>query len=289
MSKIWLVTGSARGLGRHVVETALAEGDRVVATARDPGRLADLEERHGGDLRTFALDVTDAAAAAAAVDFADTTFGRLDVLVNNAGFGNVAPFEQTTEEDFRAQIETNLYGVVNLTRAAIPVMRRQRAGCIVNVSSVGGRAATPGLSAYQTAKWAVGGFTEVLAQEVAPFGIKVIALEPGGMRTDWGFTARGNTPAILPDYQPSVGAVLDLLKGYAGNEIGDPRKVARLIADLATRDTLPNHLLLGSDALHVFHQAEAARRKAAEEWAAVSRSVDTEGVDISFLTGAATA
>ncbi len=283
MSKVWLITGSARGLGRSITEAALAAGDTVMATARDVDRLVDLEERYGDRIRVFALDVTDAAAARAAVAFAVSAFGRLDVLVNNAGFGHIVPFEQMDEPDFRAQIDTNLYGVINLTRAVLPVMRSQRSGHIINISSIGGRTGTPGLSAYQAAKWAVGGFTEVLAQELAPFGVKVISVEPGGMRTDWGATAGGNPPALLPDYEPSVGAVLGMLKAYAGNEIGDPKKVAGVVVDLAGRGVLPAHLILGSDALYVFGQAEAARQKAAAEWEPVSKSTDIEGVDLSFL------
>jgi len=285
MSKIWLITGAARGLGRSITEAALAAGNSVVATARDVGRLADLESRYPERLRSFALDVTDAAAAQASVDFALQAFGRLDVLVNNAGFGHISPLEQMEAADFRAQIDTNLYGVVNLTRAAIPAMRAQRAGHIINISSVGGRVGMPGLSAYQAAKWAVGGFTEALVQELAPFGVKIIAVEPGGMRTDWGYTAMADAPALLPDYEPSVGAVLGMLKAYAGTAIGDPRKVADVIVDLAGRDTLPAHLILGSDALHVFAQAEAARSKAAIEWTPVSISTDIEGVDLSILDG----
>jgi len=256
----------------------------LVATARDVDRLADLESRYPKQLRGFALDVTDATAAQAAVDFALETFGRLDVLVNNAGFGHISPFEQTEEADFRAQIDTNLYGVVNLTRAAIPAMRSQRSGHIINISSVGGRVGTAGLSAYQAAKWAVGGFTEVLALELAPFGVKIIAVEPGGMRTDWGATAMANAPALLPDYEPSVGAILGMIKTYAGNAIGDPKKVADVVVDLTTHDALPVHLILGSDALHVFGQAEAARQRAAKDWAPVSTSIDIEGVDLSFLS-----
>jgi NAD(P)-dependent dehydrogenase (short-subunit alcohol dehydrogenase family) len=285
MTKTWLITGSARGLGRNITEAALAAGNRVVATARDVGRLADLEQRYGDRIRVFALDVTDAAAAKAAVDFAVDAFGRIDVLVNNAGFGHIVPFEQTDEADFRAQIDTNLYGVINLIRAALPIMRSQRSGHIINISSVGGRTATPGLSAYQAAKWAVGGLTEVLAQELSPFGVKIISVEPGGMRTDWAAIAGAHAPALLPDYEPSVGAVLGMIRAYAGNEIGDPAKIADLIIDLAGRDTLPAHLILGSDALHVFNLAEAARQKAAAEWASVSRSTDIEGTDLSFLAG----
>ena len=279
MSKIWLITGSANGLGRTIAEAVLRHGDRLVATARNPQQLSALKEQYGDQVAITALDVTDAAAANAAVQFAVDTFGRLDVLVNNAGYGNVAPFEQTTPEAFKAQIDTNFYGVVNLARAALPVMRGQRSGHIINISSVGGRIGTPGLSAYQSAKWAVGGFTEVLAMEAAAFGVKVIAVEPGGMRTNWGQVARGSVPAIMPDYEPSVGAITNLLKAYVGKEFGNPGKVAQVILDLANRTDLPPHLLLGSDALHMYKQTEAARSKAAADWEAVSTSTDFDGSD----------
>ncbi len=283
MSKVWLITGSANGLGRTLAETVLAKGDRLVATARDPERMSDLKEQYGDQVRLAELDVTDADAAETVVQGALDAFGSLDVLINNAGYGNLVPFEQTAEEAFRAQIDTNFYGVVNLVRAALPVMRKQRSGHIINISSVGGRTGTPGLSAYQSAKWAVGGFTEVLAQEAAPFGVKVVAVEPGGMRTNWGHNARGNPPTLLPDYEPSVGAILKMLSGYAGSEFGDPRKVADVIIDLAGRDTVPVHLVLGSDALHVLGLADAARAKEAAEWAEVSASTDFDGSELSFF------
>lgn len=283
MTKTWLITGSARGLGRSITEAVLASGDTVVATARDPKRLADLHERYPDTLLPFALDVTDTDAAHAAASRTIDCFGRIDVLVNNAGFGHAAAFEQTGEADFRAQIETNFYGVVNLMRAVLPAMRSQRSGHIINISSVGGRTSTPGLSAYQAAKWAVGGLTEVLAKETAPFGIKIVAVEPGGMRTDWGEIARGQAPEVMPDYEPSVGAVLGLLKAYVGQEVGDPARIARIILDLAGRESLPPHLVLGSDALLVLAQAEAERQKQAAEWAAISASSDFEGTDIAAL------
>ena len=286
MTKTWLITGSANGLGRNITEAVLANGDRVVATARNPARLDDLAARYGEQIKIAALDVTDAAAAKAAVTLAVDSFGGLDVLVNNAGYGQPSPFEQTSEDEFKAQIDTNFYGVVNLTRAALPVMRAQRSGHIINISSIGGRVGTPGFSAYQAAKWAVGGFTEVLAKEAAPFGVKVVALEPGGMRTNWGHTAMDNPLDLLPDYQPSVGAVAGMLKGYAGSEFGDPEKIARVIWDLSRRDELPAHLILGSDALFVFGLEEAARNKAAAEWGPVSRSTDFDGSDLSVLSGA---
>jgi NAD(P)-dependent dehydrogenase (short-subunit alcohol dehydrogenase family) len=274
MSKVWLITGSARGLGRALVEAALAAGEYVVASARDPRALAELAARYGEQVRAVALDVTDALAAAHAVQTALDAFGRLDVLVNNAGFGHFAPFEQTSAADFRAQIDTNFYGVVNVTRAALPVLRRQRSGHIFQVSSVGGRSSAAGLSAYQAAKWAVGGFTEVISQELAPFGVHVTALEPGGMKTDWGHEASRAIPPLLADYEPSVGKLLELLRHHVGNETSDPAKVAQLILRLAYHDHLPPHLLLGSDALHFCGEADDAREAHAARWRQVSASTD---------------
>ncbi|KVP64257.1 SDR family NAD(P)-dependent oxidoreductase [Burkholderia ubonensis] len=272
MSKVWLVTGAARGLGRSISEAVLAAGDRLVAGARDPARLADLAKRYGDRLLPVALDVTDAAAATRAVAAARDAFGRIDVLVNNAGYGHTAPFEQMSADDFRAQIETNLFGVVNVTRAVLPTMRAQRAGHIFQVSSVGGRTSTPGLSAYQAAKWAVGGFSDVLAKEVAPFGVRVCTLEPGGMRTDWAAEAKRGVDGMLPDYQPSVGRMLDLLGAYGGHEVGDPARIAALIVELSRRDDVPMRLLLGGDAVFVCEQAEAQRADEAARWRDTSLS-----------------
>ncbi len=278
MCKIWLITGSSSGLGRSVLEAALKAGNKVLATARKPERLEGLVAQYAQQVRTFELDVTDAHASQAAVDLVIETYGRLDVLVNNAGYGHIVPFEQTDDASFRAQMDTNFYGVVNLVRAALPHMRKRRQGHIINISSVGGRTSAPGLSAYQAAKWAVGGFTEVLAKETAAFGVNAIAIEPGGMRTDWSAVASGQQIELFEEYQPSVGAMLTRLKDYSGTEVGDPRKVADVIVDLASRQNLPPHLLLGSDALRVYETAEGERRRAADEWRAVTTSVDIEGV-----------
>jgi NAD(P)-dependent dehydrogenase (short-subunit alcohol dehydrogenase family) len=285
MTKHWLITGSTKGLGRAIVEHVLAQGDKVLATGRDLGALEALAQAYPETLKIFRLDVTNAAQAAAAVEAAIAAFGRLDVLVNNAGYAQIAPFEQTDPAAFRDQIETNLFGVVNLTRAALPVMRAQREGTIVNISSVGGRVGAPGLGAYQAAKWAVSGFTEAVAQELAPFGVRMIAVEPGGMRTEWGATAHREPVDLLPDYQPTVGAMLDMMARFVGNEVGDPAKIARVIFDLSRKETLPPHLLLGSDALHVFEKADGARQQAAAEWLAVSRSTDFDASDAAYLSG----
>ena len=274
MSKVWLVTGSASGLGRHIAEAVLASGDRLVATARDPIPLDDLVKEYGERIRTATLDVTDEVAAHSAVHSAVHEFGGLDVLVNNAGYGDVAPFEQLSSERFKAVIDTNFYGVVNLTRAALPIMREQRRGWIFQVSSVGGRLALPGSTAYHAAKWAVGGFTESLAQEVAAFGVKVCALEPGGMKTNWGTRAHRDTPEILADYEPTVGALVKALQSLWGKENSDPVKVAQVVVRLAASEHLPAHLLLGSDAIRYAGEAEAKRAAEGEHWRELSSSTD---------------
>jgi NAD(P)-dependent dehydrogenase (short-subunit alcohol dehydrogenase family) len=278
MSKVWLVTGSASGLGREIAEAVLASGDRLLATARDSRQLNDLVERYGEQVCTAPLDVADEAAAKAAVAKAIDIFGRLDVLVNNAGYGDTAPFEQVSSERFRALIETNFFGVVSMTRAAIPTMRQQKSGCILQISSVGGRLATPGSASYHAAKWAVGGFTEAVALEVASFGVRVCALEPGGMRTNWGNRAVADVPILLPEYEPSVGALVRTLATYWGHETSDPAKVAQVILHLATKEQLPSHLLLGSDAVQYARAAEDKRESDAKAWLDVSVSTDAEGV-----------
>ena len=223
MSKVWLITGSSRGLGGALAEAVLADGHMLMATARKPAQLTHLVERYGDRVRTFALDVTDAKSARDAVQAAVTAFGRLDVLVNNAGYGDVASIEDVSDADFRAQIETNLFGVVNLTKAALPVMREQGSGHIIQISSIGGRRGTPGLSAYQTAKWGVEGFSEVLAKEVRPLGIKVTIIEPGGFRTDWSGSSMTIRPS-RPEYDATVGAVARIPTRVQRHPAGRPRK-----------------------------------------------------------------
>ncbi|MGE8438207.1 MAG: SDR family NAD(P)-dependent oxidoreductase [Pseudomonas palmensis] len=274
MSEVWLITGASRGLGRAILEATLHSGAKVLATARDITRFVELQAQYGANLATFELDVTDEQQARHAVAEAVRRFGRLDVLVNNAGFGHIQPFEHIPTDDFRAEVETNLFGVVNLTRAAIPVMRAQGRGHIFQVSSAGGRIASPGLSAYQAAKWAVGGFSDVVGKEVAPFGIQVCTLEPGGMRTDWGHQARSTLTELAPDYMASMAAFKALIESYVGNEVGDPERIAQLIVALAAREGLPSRLLLGSDALYVVEVEEAARSEAMQRWKPVSLAAD---------------
>ena len=287
MSKVWLITGSGSGLGRNISEAVLESGARLVATARDPRRLDVLVKKYGDQVRTASLDVADENAANSAVQAAVDAFGRLDVVVNNAGYGDIAPFEQLSSERFKAVVDTNFYGVVNVTRAALPIMRKQKSGCILQISSLGGRLAWPGSTPYHAAKWAVGGLTESLAQEVAPFGVRVCALEPGGMRTNWGARANEKTPNLLPDYEPSVGAVIDALRSYWGRETSDPVKVAEVILRLAESDRLPAHLLVGSDAVQYAKQADEARTAEAIAWREVSISTDVDAKGLQSYAGPA--
>jgi NAD(P)-dependent dehydrogenase (short-subunit alcohol dehydrogenase family) len=274
MSKTWLVTGSSRGFGRALSTAALEAGDTVLATARDPERLADLADRFGDRVRTMALDVTDPAAAARAVQAAVDTFGRLDVVANNAGHADSASIEQTTEESFRAQLETNLFGVIRVTQAALPVFRRQRSGHFLQFSSVGGRVGgTPGLAAYQAARFGVEGFSEVLHAEVAPLGIKVTIVEPGAFRTDWG-GASMRLADVHPDYEATVGRVHDYRRQAEGRQPGDPARAARVLLDVVAAEEPPLRLLLGSDAVQLAEQSSRSRAREAAVWAVVSRSTD---------------
>ena len=274
MNKVWFITGSSRGFGAELVRAVLARGDRVVATARHPEQLRSLVEGHDDRARVFPLDVTDADAAVAAIYFAVAEFGRIDVVVNNAGYANSAPIEETDPADFRAQIEANLFGVVNVTRAALPVLRAQRSGVFVQFSSIGGRVGgTPGLGAYQTAKFAVEGFSEVLASEVKPFGVKVIIVEPGAFRTDWmGSSMTMHEPG--PDYRDAVAFIHELRRTSNGSQPGDPARAARVIIDVVESPEPPRRLLLGSDAVAMAMANGIERNEEARQWATISRSAD---------------
>jgi len=266
MAKIWLITGSGNGLGRDIAEAALAAGDNVVAGARRTEELEPLVAQYGERVKPVTLEVRDEAAAKSAVRLAVESFERLDVLVNNAGYGQVAPFEQMSAEDFQAVVDTCFYGVVYTTRAAIPVMRRQKSGYIFQVSSVGGRLAVAGNTPYHAAKWAVGGFSDALAMEVAPFGVKICSLEPGGIRTNWARRARQKAPELLPEYEASVGANLKVLQTHEVVSEGDPRKIADVVVQLANSEEVPVRLILGVDAEKRVQRAEAARASEAEKW-----------------------
>jgi NAD(P)-dependent dehydrogenase (short-subunit alcohol dehydrogenase family) len=284
MSKVWFITGSSRGLGRAIAEAALARGDRVAATARDPRALDGLAAAHGDRVLSLRLDVTDRAEADAAVRAAVDAFGRLDVVVNNAGYANINAIEDFTEEDFRAQIDANLWGVINVTRAALPVLRSQRDGHIIQISSVGGRTTSPGVGPYQTAKFAVEGFSGVLREEVAPLGIRVTVIEPGGIRTDWA-GASMTVHEVRDDYDASVG-VVTRMREQGMTSTGDPAKMARAIIEVTESEEPPAQLPLGSDAVMLVRAADEARLAELARWERLSLSTDAddaEPIDLSFL------
>ncbi|OIK23553.1 SDR family NAD(P)-dependent oxidoreductase [Streptomyces malaysiense] len=273
-SQVWFITGSSRGFGRALVDAALEAGDRVVATARRPEALAADLAGYGDRVLPLALDVTDPDAARAAVEAAVARFGRLDVLVNNAGYANVSPVETGADGDFRAQFETNFWGVYHVTKAALPVLRRQGAGTVVQFSSIGGRVGgSPGIASYQAAKFAVDGFSRVLAAETAPFGVRVMVVEPSGFATDWAGSSM--TVHDVPDaYDATVGAMNRLMRQNTAGAAGDPRRAAEIIVRTVRRGEVPGHLPLGVNAATMALDHAHRRLAEASAWAEVSRSAD---------------
>ncbi|MFD8757341.1 SDR family NAD(P)-dependent oxidoreductase [Kitasatospora sp. NPDC059577] len=290
MEQTWFITGSSRGFGRTLVRAALGAGDRVAATARRPEQLADLVAEFGDRIRPIALDVTDPQAARAAVAEAHAHFGRIDVLVNNAGYANVSPIETTEDADFRAQFETNFWGVYHVTKAAIPLLREQQGGLVVQFSSMGGRVGgSPGIASYQAAKFAIDGFSRVLRAETAPFGVKVLVVEPSGFRTDWAGSSMvvHDIPAA---YDETVGAVNRRLRQNADGAgvAGDPVRAAEILVRMAKRNDIPHHLPLGVNAAE--GSIAMDRRLLADDtrWREVSRSADfAEAYPVPFPPDAA--
>ncbi|MEV5153771.1 SDR family NAD(P)-dependent oxidoreductase [Streptomyces werraensis] len=272
--RVWFVTGSSRGLGRALITAVLEAGDLVVATARRPEALAAELEDHGDRVLALPLDVTSADAARAAIDAALERFGRLDVVVNNAGYANVAPVETADDEDFRAQFETNFWGVYHVTRAALPVLRQQGSGTVVQISSVGGRVGgSPGIASYQAAKFAVDGFTRSVAAETAPFGIHFMVVEPSGFATDWAGSSMTVHP--VPDaYDATVGAMNRRVRQGTAGSAGDPARAAEIIVRTVRRGEVPTHLLLGVNAVTLALDYSRRQLDEAGAWEAVSRSAD---------------
>jgi NAD(P)-dependent dehydrogenase (short-subunit alcohol dehydrogenase family) len=271
--QVWFITGSSRGPGRAVAEEALAAGNRVAVTARNTGALADLKARYGDRALPLALDVTEPAQAERTVKATVAEFGRLDVVVNNAGYANMVPVEDISLDDFRAQVDAVFYGTVYVTKAALPVFLEQGSGHFIQVTSTGGRLTAPGLSAYQSAKHSVEGFSQVLAKEVDGLGVKVTLAEPGAMRTDWAGSSM-ETPTVKPNYAPTVGALIDQVRETTGQEPIDPVKVARAFVDIARMDRPPLRLVLGRAAVDYLAADLTQQLADHEKWAGIGRSVD---------------
>jgi NAD(P)-dependent dehydrogenase (short-subunit alcohol dehydrogenase family) len=273
MTKIWFITGSSRGLGRSLTEAVLAAGNKVAATARNTDALNDLVEKYPGQIFRIQLDVTDYPAVHKAVADTVAHFGRIDVLVNNAGFGIIGAAEAFSDEQVRGQLETNLYAPIEITRAVLPYMRKQRSGRILQISSIGGRVGNAGLTMYQAAKFGLGGFSEALAKEVAPLGIYVTCVEPGGFRTDWAGASMTYAPAI-EGYENSVGVRVNYFKDGKFIPVGDPDKAGKVMVELADSPEPPVHLVLGSEAISILTNADDLRRAELEKWLPVSVSTD---------------
>jgi NAD(P)-dependent dehydrogenase (short-subunit alcohol dehydrogenase family) len=271
MSKVWFITGTSRGFGRSFALSALERGDKVAATARDISTLDDLVAKYGDLVLPLPLDVTDKAAVTTAVATAHETFGRLDVVVNNAGYGLFGMVEELSEQQLRDQLETNLFGAVWVTQAVLPLLRAQGGGHIVQISTIGGIAAFPSLGGYHASKWALEGLTEALAQEVAGTGIKVTLVEPGGFATDWaGSSAVHAEPNPAYDHLRAA-----MAQRRGGAKYGDPAAAGPALLRIVDAENPPLRVLFGSQPLEIVKHIYAQRLQTWNEWEQVSR--DAEG------------
>ena len=269
--KVWFITGTSRGFGRVWAEAALARGDRVAATARDVKTLAPLTERYGERVAPIALDVNDKAKVGAAINQAHAAFGRLDVVVNNAGYGLFGAIEEISEAEARAQIETNLFGALWVTQAALPIMRAQGSGHLIQVSSIGGVNAFPTIGLYHASKWGLEGFSQSLAAEVARFGIKVTLVEPGGYATDWG----GSSAVHAAQMAAYDGARAAIAAVRSNNVPGDPDATGAAILKVVDAKDPPLRIFFGSGGLPLTRAEYAGRIQTWEKWHDVS--VEAQG------------
>ncbi|MGY4712702.1 SDR family oxidoreductase [Mycolicibacterium sp. CBM1] len=271
--KIWFITGTSRGFGREWAIGALERGDKVAATARNTESLADLVDKYGAAILPIQLDVTDRAADFAAVKQAHDHFGRLDIVVNNAGYGHFGFIEELTEAEARAQLETNLFGALWVTQAALPFLRTQGSGHIIQVSSIGGISAFPLVGIYHASKWALEGFSQALAQEVAPFGVHVTLIEPGGFDTDWAGSS-STTSSELPDYAELHKKVAES-RAQRWAKPGDPAASARAIMKVVDAEQPPLRVFFGESPLQTARADYESRLANWEQWQPVA--VEAQG------------
>ncbi|MFD0439949.1 SDR family NAD(P)-dependent oxidoreductase [Streptomyces chartreusis] len=267
MSKVWFITGTSRGFGRAFAEAALSRGDRVAATARRPGALKDLVDGFGEAVLPLELDVTDGAQVEAAVAAALDRFGRLDVVVNNAGYGLFGAVEELSEQAVRDQMETNFFGVLKVSQAVLPAMRRQGAGHIVQISSVGGVGAFPTLGGYHASKWALEGLSESLAAEVAPAGIKVTLVEPGAFATDW-----GGSSAVHAEPLEAYDGLRSVMGSRPRQPGADPQAAARALLEVVDSDAPPLRVLFGAGPVEMVKGIYQQRLDTWAQWADVARA-----------------
>jgi NAD(P)-dependent dehydrogenase (short-subunit alcohol dehydrogenase family) len=268
MSKVWFITGTSRGFGRQFAQSALERGDRVAATARDASSLDDLVATYGDLVLPIALDVTDRDAVRGAVETAHRHFGRLDVVVNNAGYGLFGMVEEVTEQQLRDQLETNLFGVLSVTQAVLPILREQGSGHIIQISTIGGIAAFPTLGGYHASKWALEGLSESLAQELAGTGVHVTLVEPGGFATDW-----AGSSAVHAEPNPAYDHIRQAMAERAsGAQAGDPTAAGPALLDIVDADEPPLRVLFGSQPTQIVKHIYAQRLQTWTDWEHVSHA-----------------
>lgn len=249
MSKVWFITGCSTGFGRELATNALAAGHKVVVTARKTGDIKDIVKSFPETSVAVQLDVTKAGEIHSSVQQAMEKFGRIDVLVNNAGIGYFGAIEESEEEEVRRMFEINFFGLANMTKEVLPIMRKQKSGHIVNISSIGGLVGFPAVGFYNATKFAVDGFSESLSKETAPLGINVTVIAPSGFRTDWAGRSANNSKIVIEDYATTAGQNRNNIRGYSGNQPGDPVRAAKAIIKAVESENPPLRLLLGAGAL----------------------------------------
>ena len=271
---VWLITGCSTGFGRELAKLVLARGWRAVVTARDASKVADIAEGHDDRVLVLSLDVTQLAQIAEVVAATKLKFGRIDALVNNAGYGYLAAIEEGEDEAVRAMFETNVFGLIDMTKAVLPVMRAQRSGLIVNVSSIGGLTSFAATGYYHGTKYAVEGISESLAIEVKPLGIDVLIVEPGPFRTNWAGASLKQSATQLNDYAMTAGERRKQTETRSGNQVGDPVRAAQAIIDAALSDTPPLRLLLGKAALELARKKLDLMRTDFDNWESTTLGAD---------------
>nr|WP_294907375.1 oxidoreductase [uncultured Lacibacter sp.] len=274
MKKVWFITGCSTGFGRALATEALAQGYRVVVTARKTDDVQDIAAAYPETALAVKLDVTDTAQVKAAVQTAIAHFGQIDVLVNNAGIGYFAAIEESEEAEVRRMFEINVFGLAKMTQEVLPHMRKRRSGHILNISSIGGLRSFPGIGFYNATKYAVDGFSEALSKEVAPLGIKVTIIAPSGFRTDWAGRSAKDTVVKIDDYATTAGQNQSTIRGYSGNQPGDPVLAAKAMINVTETEQPPLRLLLGAAAVKGARAKIEELKHDVETWAAVSEAAD---------------
>ncbi|BDI28854.1 short-chain dehydrogenase/reductase [Capsulimonas corticalis] len=285
MSKVYIITGTSTGFGRALAEAALEHGDKVVVTARKPEAVAELVQKYPDTALAVRLDVTNDADRQAVVSAALEKFGRIDVLVNNAGRGSLGAAEEFSLEQLRDQMEVNFFGAAEMVRAVLPAMRRQRGGNILNLTSIGGQVGYQGFAAYCASKFALEGYSESLRNEVSPLGIHVTIVEPGAFRTDFAGDSNMRAATEIDDYKPVIEPIRQYLYGNAGQQPGDPRKAAAAMIQAVESSDPPLRLILGADAYGLLAQKRAASDQELDAWRKIGEDTAIDGAEVRAVGG----